>query len=275
MGEDRKQRRLREREDRDRLRRVASQGIDPGGGLAHLVALKKAILGLLDGDGPSRASDAAKFATDAFSTSVERHGDPAQGQDRGEIACRAGCSYCCHGFVSATAPEIFHLARTLRARHDEQALLARLRAADALTRGLAPGERLKARHPCAVLEDNLCGAYAARPTSCRAFVSLSLAACERSWAGHRVDIPVPNVNLRLRGSFDLAIRAALRESGLDERPVELNHGLLVAIETPDAERRWLAGEDIFAAVAGDPSEAEQGAEKKEALEQVIRAIRNG
>ncbi len=271
MVEDRKQRRQLERETRDRLRRLSTQGIDPDGGIAHLVTLKKALLGLLDGGAPSRASDAAKFATQAYSQSVQRH--TPQGQ--GELACRAGCSYCCHTFVSATAPEIFNLLRVLRAQHDDATLLARLRAADALTRDLAGDARLTAHHPCAVLKDNRCEAYDARPNTCRAFASLSLAACERSWAGQRSDIPVPTVNVQLRGSFDLAMRAALRSRGLDDRSIELNHGLLVALETPDSEARWLAGEDIFAGVAADPVEREQSDEKRAAFERVISAIENG
>ena len=37
--------------------------------------------------------------------------------------------------------------------------------------------------------------------------------------------------------------------GLPAECYEFHHGLRIALEIPDAENRWLAGEDIFAGVA--------------------------
>lgn len=39
---------------------------------------------------------------------------------------------------------------------------------------------------------------------------------------------------------------AMHEAGLDGSLYELNSALAVALRTPDAEARWLDGEDVFA-----------------------------
>ena len=48
-----------------------------------------------------------------------------------------------------------------------------------------------------------------------------------------------------------AMWAALSASGLPAHSYELNHAMLVALENPDAESRWLKGEDVFAQVSSD------------------------
>ena len=85
----------------------------------------------------------------------------------------------------------------------------------------------------------------------RAFASFSLPKCESAFQTGSEDIPVPGVNMELRRNCNQALWSALSFAGFPFAGYELNHGLRVALETPDAEPRWLAGEDIFAAVATD------------------------
>jgi hypothetical protein len=57
--------------------------------------------------------------------------------------------------------------------------------------------------------------------------------------------------------------AALASVDLPSQGYELNHALLVALETPDAENRWLAGEDVFAGVDCDrPDDADRALKKR-------------
>ena len=58
------------------------------------------------------------------------------------------------------------------------------------------------------------------------------------------DIPVPGINMELRRNCNQALWSALSFAGFPFAGYELNHGLRVALETPDAEPRWLAGEDL-------------------------------
>jgi Fe-S-cluster containining protein len=154
------------------------------------------------------------------------------------VACRKGCAFCCHLYVSATAPELLvladHIARWPDARRT--ALIARLIEADRVTRGLSAVERVRLNRPCPLLEDGACAAYAVRPLACRAYASFDAAACERSSLERdpAAPIPVPRVNIRTRRFLSHTFRAALGERGLDGESHELNAGLLRALGIPDA-----------------------------------------
>jgi len=63
---------------------------------------------------------------------------------------------------------------------------------------------------------------------------------------------------------------ALSAVGLSADSYELNHGVLVALETPDAEARWLKGEDVFAQVSCDRlNEGEDAPRKQRVIELLI------
>lgn len=55
-----------------------------------------------------------------------------------------------------------------------------------------------------------------------------------------------------RTGYLMALRGAFAQAGLRLETYEFNEALIVALEIPEAERRWLSGEDIFAGVQRDP-----------------------
>ena len=175
------------------------------------------------------------------------------------IACRAGCAHCCKSWVSATAPEILFLAAVIRSRGDKDAVAKRA----AATRGLDFAARAKRVTPCPLLtEAEDCSAYAARPLACRGAASTDAGACRRGYTELSGEgIPVPPFFILQRAGHAIAMRGAFKRAGLPHISYELNEALTVALSTPDAEARWLAGEDIFAAVQRDP-----GGDQMEALE---------
>jgi Fe-S-cluster containining protein len=170
-------------------------------------------------------------------------------QSTAALACRAGCSFCCRSLlVEASPPEIFALAARIDAlpaarRADVQ---ARIRAADDATRGLSVAQRVAARVPCPLLEDDRCSVYDSRPLSCRAAVSLDAGACESSFNGVPAKVPMPRAFMDALGDSVRGLGAALARIGLPLRGYELNAALRVAVETKDAATRWQAGEDVFA-----------------------------
>lgn len=176
------------------------------------------------------------------------------------LACARGCSFCCHIYVSATAPELFMLAEGVRAwpedkRRDFEAALA---SAAERVGGLSTRERAALSVPCPVLgADGACSAYAHRPLACRAYGSFDRDACERGHAmpAEPVPVPTPRVAMATRRLLAHSLRAALRERGMDGRAYELVAGLHRVLSMPDAEARWLAGEDVFAGVQSDPGGA--------------------
>lgn len=229
------------------IKTVSQSGLRPGGHPVALAAATRLILDILTGKARDRASAAARRAAELFDLSLERQPrEPAP-------ACRKGCHFCCHAWVSATPPEIFLVANTLRDRHrtDLATLIERLGAATADTRGLDQTARHATRQACALLVDGLCSVYQARPINCRAFASLSLEKCEETFRLGGEDIPVPAINMALRTACNQALWGAIAYAGLSFRTYDLVQGVLVVLTTPDAEPRWLAGEDVFASLEID------------------------
>lgn len=191
---------------------------------------------------PAPAADALRtLAQQVFAGYAPRSAEP--------LACRAGCSFCCRSLrVDVSPPEIFVLAAHIDAMPAAQreAIHARIRLADDKTRGLNAAQRMAARVPCPLLENDRCGAYEARPLSCRAAVSLDAGACQKSYEGTPTPVPLPRVFMDALGESVRGLAAALGRAGLPLRGYELNAALRIAIETPDAPARWAAGEDIFA-----------------------------
>jgi hypothetical protein len=59
-------------------------------------------------------------------------------------------------------------------------------------------------------------------------------------------VPVYAPQQRLAAFVLDGLRAGLDESKLDGTLLELSAALRVAVETPDVQERWLAGESVFA-----------------------------
>jgi hypothetical protein len=110
-------------------------------------------------------------------------------------------------------------------------------------------QRAANKIPCGLLVDGACSVYEARPGACRGFTSTSAEMCRRGFEGEAVQVDTPVVWTSLRGAHKQALWAALAAEKLPAEYYELHHALRIALEVPDAENHWLAGEDIFAAVA--------------------------
>jgi len=115
-------------------------------------------------------------------------------------------------------------------------------------RGLSHYERLRQKLACGLLENNACSAYGARPGPCRGMASTSVRACERAFGGASVPVPTPMVWSTVRNAHLQALMAALTAVGLPSESYELNEAVAVALDTADAESRWLKGEDVLAGV---------------------------
>ena len=169
---------------------------------------------------------------------------------RDSIACRKGCSHCCKMWVSATAPEIFHLVGAMRkARLNIPTILEKSR----VTESLDFDARATAIHDCPLLAGDTCTVYSARPVVCRTAASSDADICRRGYLELSGEpIPMPAFFNVQRVGYWMALRGAFLHAGLRLEAYELNAALVVAIETEDAERRWLAGENVFAGVQQDP-----------------------
>jgi hypothetical protein len=168
------------------------------------------------------------------------------------VACRAGCSTCCTSKVLVLAPEVLRIAAHLRASLDADALAAvieRFRAADDKTRGLSRLERAQAGVPCPLLDDRgACSVHHVRPIICAAWNSTDVTACERHFATPTT-VPVAPMH---RPTYEVAnavlagLGWAAKEQGFDAIPLELIAALRIALERPNAAKRWLARLPVFA-----------------------------
>jgi Fe-S-cluster containining protein len=213
--------------------------------LWSVIAATRILMDILESKSPTRASDAAKRAHEFFEISLKRN--PSEHA----IECGRGCAFCCHLRVTAMAPEIFLLANHIRRefKNDFDAVLARIRAADKNARGLSGRDRAKQHFPCGLLVGNVCTVYSARPGPCRGVTSASVRACQAAFNGAAVAIPTPAVWSTLRNAEVQALMAALTAAELPAESYELNEAVCVALDNPDAESRWLKGEDVFAGVS--------------------------
>lgn len=167
------------------------------------------------------------------------------------IACGAGCSHCCVVSVTVSAPEALHVGKLVAAMGADT--IARVRAAHDMTRQFDLAERDRHPHDCPMLQNHNCTIYESRPKACRQAASIDAEICARS---HRnlsnEGVPSPAVYAASRTAYATALYAALAQAALEDSAYEFNAALVRVLDTPDAEQRWLAGEDIFAGVPREP-----------------------
>jgi hypothetical protein len=169
------------------------------------------------------------------------------------VACARGCAHCCNGWVSATAPEILFMASQVRSRGE--ALVKRVRTAQAAIGAFSMLERPHHPSPCPMIDGHVCGLYEARPSACRCASSMDANACVRVITLLLPEtIPSPMRHIRTRELYDAAMVAALSHAHLPHRLYDLTGGLACALAHGDAQAAWLAGEDIFAGVPMDPTD---------------------
>jgi Fe-S-cluster containining protein len=180
---------------------------------------------LSDSNAAPRASKAAALIDRVFDLTMRKL-PPAQRHP--PVACTAGCTYCCHNVVMATAPEIFLAASEVRARRDQAFVTAVLGRCESMR----PARDRGGRPPCPLLESDRCSVYGARPAVCRKHTSFAVSACKSDHEGRASQIPIRPFDQMVFEYCAVALRLAL--------------------QNPDAEQRWLDGQDVF---AGVPSQA--------------------
>jgi Fe-S-cluster containining protein len=165
------------------------------------------------------------------------------------VACRPGCAWCCHFYVvMASIPEILVIAEHLHRTLSEAELKeVRQRVTTTLTRrckqaGFQPTLPFI---PCPLLVNDHCSTYEVRPLVCQAWYSADVRLCQQPDGGMIANQEVMPI---FSAVYD-GLLAALADHNLENREVELIPALKIALSTPHAGQRWLAGESLFAAAA--------------------------
>ncbi len=163
-------------------------------------------------------------------------GQLAQGD--APLACRKGCSFCCHLTVMVMPHEAIALFRYLQSRMpDALAGPVRMRLRE---RAASPAAAPRA---CAFLVAGECAAYEARPSACAAYHSLSKARCEQSFQNPA--LPSGTVVLRslqaVTAGLEDGVSAALAAQGLSPVRMELHAAVAALLAKPALIARWRAG----------------------------------
>ena len=168
----------------------------------------------------------------------------SQSPETAQRACQAGCAFCCYvPTVLVTAAEAVYLADWLQAHcsADEiEALRKRLADRQQQSRRSVATPSPKPPIPCALLQNNQCMAYAARPLKCRGWNSLRRDVCEQAY-GHSqstVQIPADAYAFMMGNAVFSGLRDSIARAGLDDRTYDLTESLLQVLDIPDVVQRW-------------------------------------
>jgi Fe-S-cluster containining protein len=157
------------------------------------------------------------------------------------VACRPGCDFCCHQRVSVLPHEALALLEQLRTSsttEEAAAIEQRIRTNAQRVDGMSIQEHYAANLACAFLIDGRCAAYAARPSVCASFHSLSRERCEHAF-NHPEDSGTPKNSrpalLELTAFTDALIEAAqagTAAAGLENAKAELHQALRALLDDP-------------------------------------------
>ena len=167
------------------------------------------------------------------------------------IACKSGCSFCCHLRVTVTPPEAIALFRHLRsqipatlAQEIERRVLAN---ADQIAH-MTEEQQLSTNMKCAFLMDGACSAYRARPMACALHHSLDVDACEHLYenpADFSVGIRKLKVIEDTMAATHAGMKRALEELRLSDEPMELHTAVAAVLRDPSLIERWRSGRPLL------------------------------
>ncbi|MBN9259386.1 MAG: YkgJ family cysteine cluster protein [Hyphomicrobium sp.] len=242
-------RQQRRREIRERIKKghqLLGQGLPLQPRASEIVAVAQVVRAKLEEAGNARrAGEAAEIAQSLAERSLAAR--PATKQ---QIACKRGCSYCCYSFVAITPPEAFRLAAAVRSGEAGGMSVDAVRERARPLIGVSPKDRIGGKLACPLLVDGACSVYRFRPLVCRQATSLDVAVCLDEFEGRNLNarIPISGVHMQHAGSAHITLLGAMRAVGFSTDALELGAALDAALSEPDAEARWLQGEDVFGQV---------------------------
>jgi Fe-S-cluster containining protein len=172
------------------------------------------------------------------------------------IACRAGCAWCCYKSVAVSPAEALRIAAHLHATRSPSELATvreRIAELDDQTRTMSSLERAHARLPCALLADQRCTIHPVRPLTCAGWNAVDVNECKADWFDPESsdEITANVVQIEAFQAMRLGMDLGSEELGIESDTLELTTALRIALDTPDAAERWLAGEQLFAAAHWD------------------------
>ena len=132
------------------------------------------------------------------------------------VACKKGCSWCCHQKVYAVTHEFMYL-RDHVLQHMDKTTVRNMEL------------RAQKQTPCLFLESGTCSIYKYRPMACRIYVSSSAIACEKALEESHSGDTFPDLfefPLRAGHMLNQGFVAYLKQTRFVVTEVPLNEGYL-------------------------------------------------
>lgn len=179
-------------------------------------------------------------AVQAFRNSLQRHDAQLTGaSDNSILACKQGCSWCCHFSIDVRAYEALNIVEYLRENFSPDqinAIRSNLVTNSQLLSNMDDEQRMRVNIPCAFLRDNSCSIYPARPQTCRNYHATDAAGCKQSYEQpDNMDIApeFTPVTFQTGASQVDAFAKAVQEAGYETDVYEFNTALLDTLDRPD------------------------------------------
>jgi Fe-S-cluster containining protein len=194
----------------------------------------------------------------AYERSQQRHDERlAAAADAPTLACKAGCSWCCHFSVDVRPVEVFRILDAVaQFTPDELARVhAEIRANSEALSQFTPEQRAMRNIKCPFLSTvGRCTIYSARPQTCRNYHATNVAGCQQAFEDpDNIDIDPEFAPLVFQagGAHVDAFSKAMDDEGYDVQAFELSTALAAAMLDPDATReRFESKRPPFAGLDG-------------------------
>lgn len=194
----------------------------------------------------------------AYENSRQRHDSRiAAAPDVGTLACRTGCTWCCHFSVDVRAVEVFGIVdfveRTLTPE-EKSRVYSEIRTNSAALKDMDEMERMRHNVKCPFLSEGRCSIYEARPQTCRNYHATDVAGCQASYEdpdNFEIDPEFAPMVYQAGGAHVDAFTRAMREAGYDTNVYELNCAVDAALSEPGARERFEAKRTPFKKLSGD------------------------
>ncbi len=168
---------------------------------------------------------------------------------RAKVACRAGCSHCCHVPVDVQAHEVFFTAEHIQLNFppdDLATVIERTALHRASVLPLTGDERSHLMQQCPLLDaGGSCSVYEGRPEICRAHHASDASVCAA--AGQPGDfnrVHIPALQARMFAVM-LGLDEAMESAGFDDRAYDFGSALNEALTNSLCLARWMRRERAF------------------------------
>jgi len=177
--------------------------------------------------------------------------------DVNSLACRAGCSWCCHFTVDVRPVEVFRILDFVEQKFSDERkarVYAEIRAHAADLAGLDDVARMRRNVRCPFLDTGGgCSIYPVRPQTCRNYHATSSAGCRQSYEqpdNLEIDPEFAPYVYQAGAAHVDGFSRGMREAGYDHLAYELNGALEAALSDPAARERFMSKEPPFPRLVG-------------------------